>query len=64
MEVAGQDTQQIEFEATTTPPQGGDLDITGAVVPTATGNVEQPVQQEIRLGVSARGVAAETGQDL
>ncbi|MEM8614443.1 MAG: hypothetical protein AAGF93_20685, partial [Cyanobacteria bacterium P01_H01_bin.105] len=59
VEVEGQDTQQIEVEATATPPEGGDLGITVAVVPTATGDVAQPVQQEISMGISGQGVAAE-----
>lgn len=60
VEVNGQDSQRVEFNAIATPPKGGQLDITGAVVPVASGNSEQPIQQEITLGVSGEGVAAET----
>ncbi|MEM9805647.1 MAG: translocation/assembly module TamB domain-containing protein, partial [Cyanobacteria bacterium P01_D01_bin.56] len=59
MEVNGQDSQRVEFGATATPPQGGDLEITGEVLPTATNNPEQPIQQEIRLGIQGEGVSAE-----
>ncbi|EKV00690.1 hypothetical protein Lepto7375DRAFT_2821 [Leptolyngbya sp. PCC 7375] len=61
VDVNGQEAQRVEFAATTTPPNEGDLEITGAVVPTPSGNDEQPIQQEIRLNVNAQGVAAETG---
>lgn len=61
VEVNGQDAQRIEFEAIATPPQGGNLDITGAIVPVASGNEDRPIRQEITLGVDAKGVAAEAG---
>ncbi|MEM6252703.1 MAG: translocation/assembly module TamB domain-containing protein [Cyanobacteria bacterium P01_D01_bin.156] len=56
VQISGQDSQRIEFEATATPPQGGELEITGEVQPTAAGN--QPLQQEIRLGIEGEGVSA------
>lgn len=59
VEVNGQDSQRIEFETTATPPKGGNLEFTGAVVPTASGNSTRPVQQEISLGIGGEGVAAE-----
>ena len=59
VQVAGRDSQRIEFDATTTAPSGGDLEITGAVVPVASGNDDQPIQQEITLGVTADGVATD-----
>ncbi|MBE9068081.1 hypothetical protein IQ260_15625, partial [Leptolyngbya cf. ectocarpi LEGE 11479] len=59
VQVNGQDSQRIEFDATTTPPEGGDLEITVAVLPTASGNSARPIQQEIRLGIGGEGVAAE-----
>ncbi|MEM7061592.1 MAG: translocation/assembly module TamB domain-containing protein [Cyanobacteria bacterium P01_B01_bin.77] len=60
VEVNGQDSQRIEFDATTTPPKGGNLEITGAVVPTASGDSARPIQQEIKLGIGGEGVAAES----
>ncbi|ESA32580.1 hypothetical protein N836_25020 [Leptolyngbya sp. Heron Island J] len=60
VQLNGQDSQRVEFNAIATPPNGGNLDITGAIEPVASGNSEQPIQQEIRLGVDAEGVAAET----
>ncbi|MEM9266186.1 MAG: translocation/assembly module TamB domain-containing protein [Cyanobacteria bacterium P01_F01_bin.13] len=59
VEVKGQDSQRIEFDGTAIPPKGGEVDITGAVIPIASNN--RTIQQEIRLGVGAEGVAAETG---
>lgn len=60
VEVNGQDSQRVEFNAIATPPSGGNLDITGAIEPVASDNSEQPIRQEIRLGIDAEGVAAET----
>ncbi|MBT9315849.1 translocation/assembly module TamB domain-containing protein [Leptothoe spongobia] len=59
VEVNGQDSQRIEFDAIATPPKGGNLEFTGAVVPVASGNRERPIQQETRLGIGGEGVAAE-----
>ena len=56
--VNGQDSQQIEFEATATPPDGGDLEITVAVIPVVSDSAGG-LQQEITMGVSGQGVAAE-----
>ena len=61
VEVNGQNAQQVNFDATATPPDGGDLEITGAIIPIASGDDQRPIQQEIRLGVAAQGVAAEAG---
>ena len=61
VDVNGQAAQRVDFEATATPPNGGSVEITGAVIPVASGDAQQPIQQEIRLGVDAKGVAAETG---
>ncbi|MEO0349298.1 MAG: translocation/assembly module TamB domain-containing protein [Cyanobacteria bacterium P01_A01_bin.15] len=60
IEVNGRNAQQIEFDAIAIAPDGGDLTITGAIVPKVAANAsdDRPLQQEIKLGVGAEGVAA------
>ncbi|MEA5463434.1 translocation/assembly module TamB domain-containing protein [Leptothoe sp. PORK10 BA2] len=59
VQVNGQDSQRMEFEAQAKAPQGGDLGLTIAAVPVATGNDDQPIRQNITMAVTAKGVAAE-----
>ena len=66
MEVGGRDRQRVEFDAIATLPEGGNLEITGAVIPIEPADSgpndsepEQPLQQEIRLNIGGQGVAAE-----
>ncbi len=60
VKVNNQDSQRVEVNAIATPPQGGNLDVTVAVDPVASGDSQQPIQYVTRLGIEGKGVAAET----
>ena len=53
--VAGQDAQEISFDAIASPQNGGRLNLTGEIQPVAG---DKNLQRHINLGVDAQGVAA------